>query len=82
MSSTYERLSKRIGKKKARVAIARRLTEVVWHILTDMAEYRTQDKDLVQRKYKAAAAKARLTEHTLVCSGPSIREDLIWENSQ
>ncbi len=59
MSSTYERLSKRIGKKKAKVAIARRLTEVVWHILTDMAEYRTQDKDLVQRKYKAAAAKAR-----------------------
>lgn len=58
MSSTYERLAKRIGKKKARVAIARRLTEVVWHILTNSTEYRTKNEDLVQRKYKATTAKA------------------------
>ncbi len=32
--------------------VARTLAKVIWHVLADETEYRTQNKDLTERKYK------------------------------
>ncbi len=37
---------------KARVAVARQMLEWVWEMLEHSTEYRTQDKDLVRRKFQ------------------------------
>ena len=52
MNKIYNRLWPRIGKQKARVAVARHLLEICWHMLTKNEEYRTQNHDLTKRKYK------------------------------
>ena len=52
MKERYERIGNRRGKKKAKVAVARTMATVIWHMLTDGTEYRTQKEDLTQRKYK------------------------------
>ena len=46
----YEKLANRIGTMKARMAIAREMLETIWYILQNDEDYRTQNKDLVQRK--------------------------------
>ena len=50
LKKKYENLSARIGKMKAKVAIARIMTEIVWHMLTNETEYRTKNEDLIKRK--------------------------------
>ena len=52
LKGIYERTSKRRGKPKAKVAVARMLDTVIWHMLTNGTEYRTQNEGLTQRKYK------------------------------
>ena len=52
MKRIYERIRRRRGAMKARVAVARHMLEIIWHMLTNNGEYRTQDRRLTQRKYK------------------------------
>ncbi len=52
MGERYDRIARRRGKQKAKVAVARTLAKVIWYMLTNETEYRTQNKELTQRKYK------------------------------
>ena len=52
MRKIYERIRRRRGAMKARVAVARHMCKIIWHMLTNNEEYRTQDRQLTQRKYK------------------------------
>ena len=52
MRKIYERIRRRRGAMKARVAVARHMLEIIWHMLTNNEEYRTQNRQLTQRKYK------------------------------
>ena len=52
MKRIYERIRRRRGAMKARVAVARHMLEIIWHMLTNNEEYRTQNRQLTQRKYK------------------------------
>ena len=51
MKDIYERISIRRGKQKARVAVARHMLEIIWHMLTYKTEYRTQNPELTKTKY-------------------------------
>ena len=55
MKERYERIGKRRGKQKAKVAAARTLAVVIWNMPTGGTGYRTQNRDLTQRKYKRMA---------------------------
>lgn len=59
LKGKYERLEPRIGAMKARVAIARTMTEIVWHMLNDGTEYRTKNEGLVKRKLQRIRRKAK-----------------------
>ncbi len=49
----YSRIAKRRGKKKAKVAAAaRQMLEIIWYMLKNSEEYRTQNHELTQQKYK------------------------------
>lgn len=48
--AVFQRLSSRIGKRKAIVAIARKLLVVIWHVLTDHAVDWNADREAVARK--------------------------------
>lgn len=52
LRAIYERIADRRGPMKARVAVARRMLEAIWHTLTTNKPYRWEDKDLVMRKYE------------------------------
>ncbi len=52
MGSFYFRIAKRRGKQKAKVAAARQMLAIIWYMLTNSEEYRTQNHELTQRKYK------------------------------
>ncbi len=52
IGARYQRLAARIGPMKARVAVARQMLEWVWEMLEHDAEYRTQDRDFVRRKFQ------------------------------
>ena len=52
MQNIYERVKKRRGAQKAKVAVARHLLEIIWYMLTYNEEYRTQNCELTQRKHK------------------------------
>ena len=52
IGARYQKLATRIGPMKARVAVARQMLEWVWEMLEHSTEYRTQDKDLVRRKFQ------------------------------
>ncbi len=58
LKAKYERLSVRIGKMKAKVAIARTMTEIIWHMLTNDTEYRTKNEGLVKRKMQRIRTRA------------------------
>ncbi|MEO9309588.1 MAG: IS110 family transposase, partial [Nitrososphaera sp.] len=50
MESFYLRIAKRRGKQKAKVAAARQILEIIWHMLSNMEEDRTQNHELTLRK--------------------------------
>ena len=58
LKTKYERLSVRIGKMKAKVAIARTMTEIIWYMLTNETEYRTKNEGLVKRKMQRIRTRA------------------------
>lgn len=50
LKAVYERIAERRGPMKARVAVARRMLVSVHRMLTEQAEYRHQNRELVKRK--------------------------------
>ena len=68
----FERLSARIGKKKAIVAIARKLLVVVWHVLSKQEADRNADQAMVTRtmmewaRNKSTATRQGLTRAEFV----------------
>jgi transposase len=48
--TVFQRLAARIGKRKAIVAIARKLLVVIWHVLTNHVADRYADREAVARK--------------------------------
>ncbi len=56
----YQKKVKQIGQPKAQVAAARKLSAVVWWVLTHREAYREQDEDLTERK---AARLDRAAQH-------------------
>ena len=56
----YQKKAKQIGQPKAQVAAARKLSAVVWWVLTHQEAYREQDEGLTERK---VARLDRASEH-------------------
>jgi transposase len=54
----YRRIAERRGPQKARVATAKEMLVIIWHILTNNEPYRTMNKEMIQKKYKRLAWKA------------------------
>ena len=52
ISKFYRRIASRRGPQKAKVAAAKEMLVIIWHMLTKKEPYRTMNNDLVQRKYK------------------------------
>ncbi|MEO9309386.1 MAG: hypothetical protein ABI337_03725 [Nitrososphaera sp.] len=50
MKSFYLRIAKRMGKQKAKIAAARQILEIIWHMPSNMEEYRTQNHELTLQK--------------------------------
>jgi hypothetical protein len=55
----FERLEARIGKKKAIVAIARKLLVVVWHVLSKQEADRHSDQEMGARKIRGGCETNR-----------------------
>lgn len=52
LGNLYARVSARRRHQKAKVAAAREMLVISWHMLTKMEPYRTQNHEMTQRKYK------------------------------
>ena len=48
----YKRITERRGPQKARVAPAKELLVIIWHMLIKNEPYRTMNREMVERKYK------------------------------
>ncbi|MGI0088418.1 MAG: IS110 family transposase [Nitrosotalea sp.] len=48
----YDRISARRGPQKAKVAVAKEMLVIMWHMLTNSEPYRTMNHDMTERKYK------------------------------
>ena len=55
----YERMAKRRGKQQAKVGVARHMLGIIWHVLTNMEEYRTKNGKMMQREYKSMERAAK-----------------------
>ena len=61
MKSIHDRIAKWRGKQKAKMAVARHMLEIVWHMLSTMEEYRTKNDEMVRRKFKLMKRVSRAT---------------------
>lgn len=59
IESFYSRIANRRGKQKAKIAAARQMLEIIWYMLTNSEEYRTQNHGLTQRKYNRMEIKSQ-----------------------
>jgi len=59
LGAFYKRIAKRRGPQKAKVATAKEMLVIIWHMLTNNEPYRTMNKDLVERKYKKMEWQSR-----------------------
>lgn len=48
----YSRIATRRGPQKAKVAAAKEMLVIIWHMLTNMEPYRTENRTMTQQKYK------------------------------
>ncbi len=55
----YERIAARRGPQKAKVAVAKEMLVIMWHMLSNNEPYRTQDDKLTARKYKKMERESR-----------------------
>ena len=56
-----ERIEKRRERQKAKIAVARHMAEIVWHMFTNMEEYRMKNDEMTKRKYKLMERVSRTT---------------------
>ena len=67
ISKFYRRIASRRGTQKAKVAAAKEMLVIIWHMLTKNEPYRTMNNDLVLRKYKRmereSATATTITKH-------------------
>lgn len=61
LSRQYQKLSKRIGKKKAIIAIARKLLVIIYHMLTERKSFEERNDDLIYRKTGRLRQKAKVS---------------------
>lgn len=61
MHEIHTRIAKRRGRAKAKVAVARHMLEIIWHMLKKNESYRTQNEKLTERKYKIMEKKASMS---------------------
>ena len=59
LGAFYQRIANRRGKQKAKVAAAKEMLVIIWHMLTNSEPYRTMKKDMTERKYKKMEWKSR-----------------------
>jgi transposase len=52
LGAFYRRIAERRGPQKAKVATAREMLVIMWHMLTNKEPYRTMNVEMVERKYK------------------------------
>ena len=57
LAAQYRRLVKRMGKKKALVAVGHSILVIVWHMLTDKASYEEVGGDYFDRHYRERQKK-------------------------
>lgn len=55
----YKRIAERRGPQKARVATAKEMLVIIWHMLSNNEAYRTMKEEMVEKKYKRLTWKAR-----------------------
>ena len=55
----HDRIAPRRGPQKARVATAKEMLVIVWHMLTKSEPYRGMNRETVERKYERMQWKAR-----------------------
>ncbi|HTD18113.1 MAG TPA: hypothetical protein VK667_01140, partial [Ktedonobacteraceae bacterium] len=55
----YERIAARRGPQKAKVAVAKEMLVIIWHMLSNNESYRTRDDNLTERKYKKMEWESR-----------------------
>jgi len=60
ISKLYRRIASRRGTQKAKVAAAKQMLVIIWHMLTKNEPYRTMNNDLVQRKDKRMERESAL----------------------
>lgn len=54
----YSRIAARRGPQKAKVAAAKEMLVIIWHMLTRMEPCRTQNRELTERKYKRMESRS------------------------
>lgn len=59
LGNLYTRISARRGPQKAKIAAAREMLVISWHMLTKNEPYRTQNHELTQRKYMNMEKKSK-----------------------
>lgn len=59
LGAFYKRIANRRGPQKAKVAAAKEMLVITWHMLTNNEPYRTMNREMVERKYKRMELKSR-----------------------
>ncbi len=54
----YSKIASRRGPQKAKVAAARQMLAIIWHMLCNMEPYRTENHTMTQQKYKMMERKS------------------------
>jgi transposase len=72
----FERLAQRIGRRKAIVAIARKLLVVIWHVLTHKRVDRQADPERVVRYFLAWGRQAKVLARTGLNAAQFARQQL------
>ncbi len=59
LGAFYHRIANRRGPQKAKVATAKEMLVIIWHMLMNNEPYRTINKEMVERKYKKMERESR-----------------------
>jgi transposase len=57
----YKRIAERRGPQKARVAAAKEILVIIWHIFIKNEPYRTMNREMVERKYKKMERESNMS---------------------
>lgn len=59
LGNFYERIAARRGPQKAKVAVAKEMLVIMWHMLTNNEPYRTMNHSMTETKYKRMERQSR-----------------------